>query len=783
MKRLSKGGTLVFFRANSKHFSVPFLVLIDKYEWGDDPDAVLSRIRETFTGEQVAVRSSSYSEDGHSSSNAGKFHTVLNVDPSETKSLREAIEEVFSSMDSISTSHPGDHIIIQEMVTNAKVSGVVFTREPNTNAPYYVINYDDESGATDSVTSGRGESANRTMFVFRDATDRLKSPRFAALLRAVKEVEELLESSTLDLEFALSDKDEVQVLQARPISTLSLAEETSNDLLAQELRSIEESIGKEFSNPTGSGHRKAFSSMSDWNPAEIVGRKPKALAFSLYDKLVTSKSWAVGRSILGYQKPKSTNLLKSIGGQPFVDVCLSFESFLPQNISSDVAKKLFMEWLERLIENPNLHDKVEFDVAITCWSFDFDSKISRLATSLTKFEKIEIERRFKELTFSCIAEEGSKSINSLLTAANQFQNPSTNLSNLTIEELIDECSSRQAVAFSALARHAFIAKTLMDSLVARNIISNEELGHWNESIETVTSQFLVDANGISGSQTGLSDFLEKYGHLRPGTYDIESKRYDQMDWTSSHTVKLGGRKATGNSGNFSRTTMMRIDKALSEHSVDLKAYQLVRYCGRAISAREYSKFVFSKLISEILERIANTASDLGISRSEAAHISIDEWLEIFNRPLSIDERFNQLKREIQKSEERYCLTSSIRLPEVISDTAGLYVVPFQVSIPNYVTRERVEAEVVIISSYDDDIELGGKVVAVENADPGYDWIFTHEIEGLVTKYGGTNSHMAIRCSELGVPAVIGCGEQIFSSLVNSKRVSFDCSARTIVGGR
>ena len=46
------------------------------------------------------------------------------------------------------------------------------------------------------------------------------------------------------------------------------------------------------------------------------------------------------------------------------------------------------------------------------------------------------------------------------------------------------------------------------------------------------------------------------------------------------------------------------------------------------------------------------------------------------------------------------------------------------------------------------INLKNKIILIENADPGYDWIFSHKIIGLVTKYGGANSHMTIRCSEL-----------------------------------
>jgi phosphoenolpyruvate-protein kinase (PTS system EI component) len=68
------------------------------------------------------------------------------------------------------------------------------------------------------------------------------------------------------------------------------------------------------------------------------------------------------------------------------------------------------------------------------------------------------------------------------------------------------------------------------------------------------------------------------------------------------------------------------------------------------------------------------------------------------------------------------------------------------------------------------------VVLIERADPGYDWIFLSPIAGLVTKYGGSNSHMAIRCAELGVPAAIGCGEQVFEQLCNAQSVLLDCAA-------
>ena len=48
-------------------------------------------------------------------------------------------------------------------------------------------------------------------------------------------------------------------------------------------------------------------------------------------------------------------------------------------------------------------------------------------------------------------------------------------------------------------------------------------------------------------------------------------------------------------------------------------------------------------------------------------------------------------------------------------------------------------------------DFSNKIIFIENADPGYDWLFGLGISGLVTKYGGANSHMAIRCAEFPYP--------------------------------
>ena len=40
------------------------------------------------------------------------------------------------------------------------------------------------------------------------------------------------------------------------------------------------------------GDTTYFGNMPDWNPAEIIGTKPKPLALSLYQELITNNIWA-----------------------------------------------------------------------------------------------------------------------------------------------------------------------------------------------------------------------------------------------------------------------------------------------------------------------------------------------------------------------------------------------------------------------------------------------------------------------------------------------------------
>ena len=138
------------------------------------------------------MRSSAIDEDGDESAKAGQYESILNVPSTDKTKLISAIDNVCSSYDKNDSNFQNNEIFCQTMVEEVVSSGVIFTHELNKGSPYYVINYDDISGLTDTVTSGGSKTSNKTLWVHRDFTASLKSERFIKLIAAVQELETTL---------------------------------------------------------------------------------------------------------------------------------------------------------------------------------------------------------------------------------------------------------------------------------------------------------------------------------------------------------------------------------------------------------------------------------------------------------------------------------------------------------------------------------------------------------------------------------------------------------------
>ena len=125
----------------------------------------------------------------------------------------------------------------------------------------------------------------------------------------------------------------------------------------------------------------------------------------------------------------------------------------------------------------------------------------------------------------------------------------------------------------------------------------------------------------------------------------------------------------------------------------------------------------------------------------------------------------RLKKLAAAGRETFDLTQAVCLPDQIHGEADLVCFEQCKAAPNFVSCKKVRGPVTALSPKTrPDVDLGGKIVLTPNADPGFDWIFSRGIAGLVTMYGGTNSHMAIRAAEFQLPAATGIGEGVFGGV-------------------
>ena len=162
----------------------------------------------------LIVRSSAIDEDKFGKANAGCYHTEMNVKSNKIE-LKKAIDRVFMSY---KNNNQQDEVLIRPQLKRVKASGVIFTRTLETGAPYLLINYTEGTDTT-AITSGLTKR-NHKIYISRFAPESVVSglPKlWISLLEGVKEIESLVCHDALDIEFAVSNKEEIITLQVRPL--------------------------------------------------------------------------------------------------------------------------------------------------------------------------------------------------------------------------------------------------------------------------------------------------------------------------------------------------------------------------------------------------------------------------------------------------------------------------------------------------------------------------------------------------------------------------------------
>jgi len=786
----TKADVLLHLKAKLKKSRIETMLKFDVGQWRTDRPEVLGLIRQTFWGCRLIVRSSAPGEDGQAVSEAGKFESMLNVTIDDAR-IAEAIEQVIASYTRYGLYDDGNQILVQSQTENVKLSGVVFTRQMETNAPYYVINYD-KSGKTDTVTGG---IEGQVLYISHFNPYRL-DPLWRKLIAAIQEIEALYPDTVLDVEFAIDESDHVVIFQVRPLAANQDVDRPDDDLFHNVLKGMAAKF-KRYNRriPHLAGEGTLFGDMPDWNPSEIIGSRPNTLDYSLYSFLIMNGIWHEARTSLGYYDVFPAELMLSFGRKPYVDVRASFNSMVPATIAAPLREKLVSYYLEKLKANPSLQDKVEFEILWTCYDFTTRAEVRELAAAGFTSEEIDaITNGLHKLTGDILAHYPEILKNDLRLVERLNRNYRNIIENYRQQEnspwsaiyaahlILENCKKLGTLPFSRQARIAFIAKSLMKSLVAINVIDNDQYYEFLNTIRTVATRFKEDFARFKRAEMDTATFLERYGHLRAGTYDITAARYDAM----AELIKgEANGEEPGKTAEYKGLPMLvveSIDRLIAEHSLPGDAQALLDFIRLSIENREYAKFEFTRSLSQALELISEAGRMLGFKREDMSHV---DWptLYKYKNPefMALDYARQILGKSIERHRRERKWYDIVILPPVIASEKDLYVISPYRALPNFITNKTAAGEILCLDSKNmaGNSNINGRIVLLENADPGYDWIFTKKPLAIVTRYGGVASHMAIRCAEFGIPAAIGTGEVLFTLLQRSIYVRLDCERKLI----
>lgn len=765
----TKASTLQALKGVLKSAQIAPLIIITSDEWQANKKACLSNIVDSLGSGPLIVRSSSSLEDTRKFSNAGVFLSLLDVC---VEDLAGSIDRVFNSYEE---SSQGDEVLIQPMLTDVLRSGVAFSHDPNTCAPYRVVNWS-EGQDTSAVTGGIGGRVWQQA-----ALSPVLPPSYVEpVISLIGELLEIFDHIPIDCEFAVTTKvkgnerkEVLWLLQARPL-ILAREPETESEQAAR-LQTVENKLERGMqSHPFLRGSRTLYGVMPDWNPAEIIGVRPKPLSLSLYRELVTDSIWAYQRHNYGYRNLRSFPLMPHFFGLPYIDVRLSLNSFIPNDLEDALADRLVDYYVNRLLEEPELHDKVEFEVVFSCYTLDLPDQLERLR--IFGFSKSECDaivsslriltNRILNRTEGLWQRDAAKL--ELLNSRRQVLLNSNADRLARIYWLLEDAKRYGTLPFAGLARAGFIAVQLLKSLVTIGIFSTNDYENFLGSVSSVAGQLASDRSLLD-----KVSFLDKYGHLRPGTYNIESPRYDEspnlyFDW-EDEPIKLEREK----SFSATSTQLQEISRLLRTHDIRSEASELLGFMKEAIELRELAKFHFTRNLSDALSLIAEVGEQYNISREDLAYCDISSIKELHIAAGNIR---SVLLSSIKRGRGLYEQTLKTSLPPLISKPHDVWAFEWPEALPTFISQKQVTARV---AQPDLSIELSGKIVCIPNADPGFDWLFAHPLAGLITAWGGPNSHMATRAGELGLPAVIGTGEVLYRRLSNAKRLHIDCSGQRI----
>ena len=699
----------------------------------------IENIVDSFS-QKIMIRSNSSSEDKEFSSSAGKYLSIGPIERNDLETIKKSWEMVVGSYE----EQDNQSVIFQNYIENAKSVSVLTSYKVGSDSAYRTFStyYGSE---TDAITSGKYSEINN--FFMHRSFDILpkKYEKYNVYLKIITQLEDLFKNKQLDIEMVLDKNNSPQLLQVRPLMGKKLNKESifdEKDVIDRNLKNY-----KKLNKTTADrfGTNQIYSNMSDMNPAEMIGKKPDNIAFGLYKFMFTDTTWNIQRGEFGYRKYSGGKLMELFNNVAYINVNHSLNSFLTRNLQKESCEEIINYQLNKLKENPHLHDSIEFDISRSSYVFDTVEEFSKeykniiSPSEIIKWHNdlIQIDTQNKSTL-----EKNKKIILSTFSKLDKSFEYSK-------KENIKLIRDTMALPFTHHSRLGFVYFAQLNSLLKKEVITEDQKKLLLLSVNSISTKMKADAYEVKIGKKTLEDFLDVYGHIRAGNYNLLSSNLkNNLNFTES---LINNSQQPLEDNILPKDIYTNIEKYFMINEIPLEASAWIDMFQEGISTRENSKFYYTKGIDGILN-------------------------EVGEKNTSDRELFDLLDIEFNEENTSDMRLKNVLMPDLITSNEDFYFYEEMSKNGNYIGQGTVIGDVLLIDNEANrPNNLENKIVVIPAADPGWDWIFNYKIKSLVTKYGGPNSHMAIRCAEHNIPAILGVGENNFTVISNSKSLEIDFS--------
>lgn len=740
-----KGGMLA--RMYQGRYPVPegFVILPSAFQEDKLTKEVWSAIRRQLNDlrkknpeVRFAVRSSALSEDSASASFAGEFETVLNVETDDK--IAEAIDAVYkskhservlvySSVQGFQQSHQ-IAVVVQQMIPS-EISGVLFTADPITGS-YATMTGNFVYGIGEQLVSGE---ANAYSFEFFRPKGKYEGPEeFKKYATELFRIAAKLESEfggPQDIEWAVAH-GKLYILQARPITTLRLGNLDTyewNESLSQDFLWTNTNIGEaipDVMTPLTWTAVRSLDEEQNLIPGYYV------LSGNICGRAYTNISMAMSvYPILGFNAKKAAKLVSEALGEIPDGVKVPTYPFSRWGLLRAMFPKVryYFGKIKDVSKNMQEHMK---------------SNPERCLALTVRIQKIKKKEELLSLWKGELQPLVFKSWWALLMGGRKYGRSATKLN----EELAKLVGGEEANTLMSNLRGdsglASLGPVIGISKVIQGKMSREE--YLKEQGHRGPHEFELSIPHPAEDENWLEKQIRDYKTSNTDVDGLLEKQQVQYEKAWKRFVIRFPQKKKDIEQQLTKCSehaQLR-EAARSEF---IRAYRLIRvFALKAGELTGIGEDVFFLYLDEVEKLLSK--EDLTVKHISARKETYNKYKALPPYPTLIRGRFDPFKWSENPDRRVDCY----------DPTLPVAVAPDSETLKGYAgAAGRVEGTVRILFNPEEGDKLKpGEILVASTTNVGWTPLFPRTA-AIITDIGAPLSHAAIVARELGIPAVVGCG--------------------------